>query len=179
MLKKLARITKRCADCTALVSGVFLTAVMCLIVVNIIARRFFDAPIFGVTELVRYGALLAASFALIGNEWCDGNIKMMLILEHLSEKKRALLDAVTGVMSVCGFGYVCWHLSMQVLYKYSKGELSVDLAIPLWILAGILAFGMILLALCVVVKTVLSLYTVLTGEKIPTERATEELDVSL
>ena len=39
-----------------------------VIILNIIFRRFFRAPIFGSTEIVRYMALCAASFSIIENE---------------------------------------------------------------------------------------------------------------
>lgn len=47
---------------TTHISNLFLFALMMLVVINVIARRLFNAPIFGVTELVCYGSLASAAF---------------------------------------------------------------------------------------------------------------------
>ena len=63
------------------IAWVFLFANVLLIMTHIIMRRFFDAPIYGSIELIKYISLCAASFALAQNEWIDGNITMSLVHE--------------------------------------------------------------------------------------------------
>ena len=155
MLQKYEKTMNRIWGVTTNISNIFLFLLLMLVVVNIIARRFFNAPIFGVTELVCYGSLAAASFGLAQNEWMDGNVRMTLILERTSAKFGCFLNLIVNIVALLGFTFVSYHLVMQVGTKLSNGQLSSELNFPMYIVTRVLAIGFILLTLAILAKLIL------------------------
>jgi TRAP-type C4-dicarboxylate transport system permease small subunit len=150
----------------AMISCFLLVFNMLLIVANIILRRFFNSPIFGSTELVRYLSLCAASFALSDNEWVDGNVNMTLLLEMMSNKTRDIMVFLGNVFCAVSFVLISYLLIIQAISKYTKGDITTELGIPIWIPASILAFGFVVLTLMIAIKSVILGWALKTGEKI-------------
>ena len=140
---------------TTHISNLFLFALMMLVVINVIARRLFNAPIFGVTELVCYGSLASAAFGLAQTEWMDGNVRMTLVLERTSVKFGCILNLIINIVGLMGFSYVSYFLVMQAFTKFANGQLSSEIRFPMYIVTGILAVGFILLTLAILAKLVL------------------------
>ena len=140
---------------TTQISNLFLFVIMMLVVVNVIARRVFNSPVFGVTELVCYGSLASAAFGLAQTEWLDGNVRMTLILERTSVKFGCFLNLIVNIIGLLGFAYVSYFLVLQAFTKLSNGQLSSEIRFPMYIVTGILAVGFILLTLAILSKLVL------------------------
>jgi C4-dicarboxylate transporter DctQ subunit len=137
------------------ISIAFLFILMILVVVNVVARRLFNAPIFGVTELVSYGSLAAASFGLAQTEWMDGNVRMTLILERVSAKTGCIINLIINIIGLFGFSYVSYFMVLQALEKLANGQLSSEIRFPMYIVTGILAIGFILLTIAILTKVIL------------------------
>jgi TRAP-type C4-dicarboxylate transport system permease small subunit len=135
-----------------------------LVVANIVLRRFFNAPIFGSTEIVRYVSLAAASFALAENEWIDGNVKMTVLLESMSKKAYDLFILIGNVVCSAVFILISYLLILQSISKFAKVDVSTELSLPLWIPAAVLAFGFCVLTLSIVIKSVILVYAFKVGE---------------
>lgn len=140
---------------TTQISNLFLFIIMMLVVVNVIARRLFNSPIFGVTELVCYGSLASAAFGLAQTEWLDGNVRMTLILERTGVKFGCILNLIVNIVGLLGFSYVSYFLVMQAFTKLENGQLSSEIRFPMYIVTGILAVGFILLTLAILAKLIL------------------------
>lgn len=165
-MKKLSRAIGNISLAAAIISGFCMTVVMLVVVANIITRRFFNTPIYGATEIARYGMMIAASFALMNNEWHDGNVTMTFIIDMFGKKCR---NIVATVMNFIGFGclcYVTYFMAMQTAYKMSTGELSSDLLLPVWVFVAVLTFGGALLALCLLAKAVLYAHAAVSGRDV-------------
>lgn len=165
-MKKLAKVANKTWTVAALVAGVSLTFIMLLIVVNIIARRFFGKPVFGSTEIVRYSSLIGGALALAMNEWFDGNIQMTFLLENIKPKTRLIIELVDYIVCSAAFIYICYLLCTQTVNKYIKMDATTDLHLPIYIFAGILAFGFILLTICLIIKAILKVHEIKTGERL-------------
>ncbi len=137
------------------ISDIFLFGILILAVVNVMMRRLFNAPIFGVTELVCYGSLASAAFGLAQTEWLDGNVRMTLILEKTGVKFGCILNLLVNIVGTCGFTYVSCFLIKQAVDKFSTGHLSSELRFPMYIVTGILAIGFALLAVALLTKVIL------------------------
>ncbi|MDR1246725.1 MAG: TRAP transporter small permease [Clostridiales Family XIII bacterium] len=147
----------------AAAAWVFLFANVLLIVVNIVMRRFFNAPIVGATEIIRYISLVAAGLSLAQNEWIDGNITMSLIHEKLKVKSANRLRAVTNSIVSLIFILITYLLYIQVSDKIVNLDVSYELQIPVWIPALVLAFGFTLLTVSIIIKSVLLWFIEATG----------------
>lgn len=159
---------------TNIIATIFLAAIVFVIILNIIMRRFFNMPIFGSTEIIRYCSLGAASFALCQNEWFEGNVKMTILTETLSKKKRQILDFIVNIICTVAFMYISYLLVQQAIDKFVNKDVSIELNFPLFIAAGILAGGVILLTICILIKTISNAYSLKTGENFDLRTINEE-----
>jgi TRAP-type C4-dicarboxylate transport system permease small subunit len=126
-----------------------------VIIINIIMRRFFNDPIFGIIEWVKYIMLFCASFSLVENEWVDGNISMKLILDHVSERTRSLLYAIINILIAVMMGFITYLLFMQTFARFSDFAVTPELKMPLWIPEMLLVIGAAILTVGIVSKAVL------------------------
>ena len=156
-MEKLIEKSSKLWHISTIISGVFMAISAALIIVNIILRRFFNAPIFGTTELVQYLGLIVASFAIVQNEWGDGNITMALIVDTLHQKPRYILNAIEFFLEAILFGVIDYLLFSDVLNKFSKGNLTAELRFPKWIPSLIVTIGFVLLTAVLVVKGIVYL----------------------
>jgi TRAP-type C4-dicarboxylate transport system permease small subunit len=148
----------------ARVSCIFMGAVIILIVVNVVMRRAFNAPIFGSTELICYGVLFTASFALAQCEWVDGNIRMSLILDTIPNVKRKnLLLFVINLACTIGLAICSALLINETALKFAHGDQSVSLRFPIWFFYLILSIGFVLLTLTFIAKEIITVHCIVNG----------------
>jgi TRAP-type C4-dicarboxylate transport system permease small subunit len=152
------------------VGVLFLLVSALVIVVNVILRRFFNAPIYGSTEIVRYMAMGAASFSIIENEWSNGNVSMPLIIEMLSKKIRdRVLFAGYAIIS-CVFLVLDFLLTQQAVGKFFDGSFSQELKFALWIPSAVLSVGFIVLTLVLILKVFIYAWMIKTGNTVVFEQ---------
>jgi TRAP-type C4-dicarboxylate transport system permease small subunit len=163
VLEKLILRSNRILRVFALVASCTMTLTMALIILNVVLRRFFNAPIFGATEIVCYASLVTASFALGQNEWVDGNIRMTLLLEKLSVEKGYVLSFVINVITTVAFVLFTYLLAQKAIGNYQKNDISFDLHFPVWVPAMILSVGFGILAVTMAVKALAYLYSIRFG----------------
>ena len=163
---KLASVSNKICKNITMIGGIFLTINVLLVIVNIIMRRVFNAPIFGSTEYVQYISLIAGSFGLCQNEWYGGNVTMTMLQEKLSERTADWVRFICSSVSSVMFCYVSYLMINDSVAKYVKQDVTNTLAMPKWIFVAILAFGIVCLTLAIIVKTIILGYTAKTGTKI-------------
>lgn len=140
--------------CTTHISELFLFVLMILVIVNVVMRRFFNAPIFGVTELVCYASLASASFGLAQTEWHDGNVRMTLVMEKTNAKFSTYLNLIINIIGTISFAFVAYLLVIQAINRSSQHQVSTELKIPMYIVTGILALGFVLLLIALIAKVI-------------------------
>ena len=155
MVDKYEKTVSKIWEITTMISNVFLFVIMMLVVVNVVSRRVFNAPIFGVTEIVCYGSLAAAAFGLSQTEWMDGNVRMTLILERTNAKFGTYLNIILNIIAFAGFSYVSYFLITQAITKFNNGQLSSEIRFPIYIVTGILAIGFVMLTFAILAKLIL------------------------
>jgi TRAP-type C4-dicarboxylate transport system permease small subunit len=137
-----------------------------IIIINIISRRAFNAPVSGATELVRYLMLACASFAVIENEWIDGNVSMQVFLEKMKAKTRraalGVIYAFTTVITVI----MSYLLVIQAQTRFFDGQNSNELHFPLWIPATVIAVCFCVLAVVLLIKTIVYFWMSKTGNEV-------------
>lgn len=140
--------------CTV-IGAVFMVISAVIIVANVILRKFFNAPIFGSTEIVQYLGLAITSFAIVQNEWGDGNITMALIVDRLPQKTHYILNAIELLIDTVVFGIIDWLLVKDVIAKFQRGNKTAELAFPKWIPSAVVLVGCVLLTIVLVTKAIL------------------------
>ena len=155
-MKKIHAYSDKVWKSITFIAGALLLINVLLIISNIIARRFFNAPILGSTEYVQYLSLISASLALAQNEWFNGNIKMSLFLEMMSDKLRRIFVIGADLISSAAFCFISYLLVKQAVSKYIVADVTSTLKLPMWVFAAFLAFGVILLTICLILKMIIN-----------------------
>jgi TRAP-type C4-dicarboxylate transport system permease small subunit len=163
-VEKFVNVTGRIWKYVSYAAMVCLIANVLIIIANIIMRRFFGAPIWGSTEYVKYLSLVGASFALVQNEWFDGNIRMTLLPEKIPQAGKNVLTFIVNLVCSVAFVYISYLLVLSAYSKYLKWDISPDLQLPIFWFVTILAIGFIILTIGLICKTIISAHTLRTGQ---------------
>ena len=164
-MKKLATTFDRINHAITGIGAVILVVNVLLVVANIILRRVFNSPIYGSTEYVQYISLVVGALGLCQNEWFDGNVTMTIVLELLPKKAAEVMRFICGIISSVGFAYVSYLMVNDVFNKFAKNDVTNMLKMPRWIFVAVLAFGIIMLTVSIIVKTIIQGYAVATGRE--------------
>jgi len=164
--KKIIQVSNKAWKITTYVASLFMALSALLIIVNIITRKFFNAPIYGSTELIAYGSLVIAGFAIIDCEWADGNITLTIILDMFSQKVHYIISAIEHILMGL-FYIVCDYLLFHdTLTKFASKVVTTDLDMPKWIFSGIMVVGFTLMTVVAFVKAILLLMAAKNNERI-------------
>lgn len=132
----------------AAVAGIMLTATAVLIATGIVTRYLFNYPLGWASEVGGY-ALLYAAF--LSAPWIlakEGHVSVDLVLEAMSGRRAALLNAVTSLLGVFVFAYVAYLGAGSTWQAYVRGyPMPTVLAYPRYLLLAVIPLGSGLLAL--------------------------------
>lgn len=108
-----------------------------------VVGRFFRHPIFGSVELVSTMATLAVAMALPYTHQVGGHIGVEILVMRLSERKQAVIDLCTGILSLALFAMVTWRMTAYGRHMGQSGEVSMNLELPThaWIYITAFCFG--------------------------------------
>lgn len=137
-----------------LIAAIILLLTCLLVVLNIITRSLFDAPIFGIYEIVCYTSLIMVSLALANCAIQGGHINLTLLLEKLSPKNQRFLEIILSVVILINFVLISWNLVLYMIARYVVGDVSAVLRIPLQYIVVFIVFGFVLLTLTPLVKII-------------------------
>ena len=163
-MDRLIRMYDKFCKAFTKVAAVFMVLSVAVIIANIILRRFFNAPIYGSTEIIQYVGLITASLAIVQTEWTEGNITMSLFVDMMSQKARDILMFIEFVINTVIFIVIDYLLVKDVFSKFAKHTLTSELKFPKWIPSTVLAIGFIALTLILMGKAILYLRMAKTGE---------------
>lgn len=135
-----------------IIAEAFMAISALLIFVNVFTRKFFNAPIYGTTEMVQYMGLIIASFALIDNEWGDGNITLTIFLDKMKNSARYIVCAAVHIIEGLAFIVVDYLLFKDVFGKLALGTVTPELDIPRWIPSLVAAVGFTFLTIALILK---------------------------
>ena len=165
-MNKIIQTSNKAWKITTYIASLFMALSALLIIVNILTRKFFNAPIYGSTELIAYGSLVIAGFAIIDCEWADGNITLTIILDMFSQKTHYIISAIEHILMGL-FYIVCDYLLVHdTLTKIASKVVTTDLGIKKWIFSGIMAIGFILMTVVAFAKGTLLILAAKNNERI-------------
>lgn len=134
-----------------------LVGMMLLTVVDVIGRKFFDAPITGSYELTEFMLALIVFFSVGYTQIQKGHIAMEALVSRFTPRVQAITDSVVYLVSI-GLGSVLtWQLVAHAKRTYiGKHETGV-LHLPLYPFLIAAAFGCLLYSLVLLVDFLISL----------------------
>jgi TRAP-type C4-dicarboxylate transport system permease small subunit len=130
----------------ALAGAALALAVAAMVVISIVGRAGFDAPISGDVELTQVGIALALSLGLPWCQWRRANIVVDYFTQKLPEQRRLRLDAVGSVLIALMCALLAWRSAAGALAVRQAQESTMILALPMWWVYASLAPGLALAA---------------------------------
>jgi TRAP-type C4-dicarboxylate transport system permease small subunit len=128
------------------VSGIALTAMMCLVFINVLLRMVWR-PILGTYEFTALLASVTISFALAHCAAQKGHVAISLFTEKLSRRAQGICEAIVGAIGTGLFSVMCWQSIIHAGVIRRSGEVSFTTELPFWPFIYGMAFGFLMLAI--------------------------------
>jgi TRAP-type C4-dicarboxylate transport system permease small subunit len=157
MMKKLDKFLNQLYLYSGYLSALFLIVIGILIILSILTRNF-NFYIAGLNEYSGY-CLGTASFLGLAYTFKEGgHIRITLFLEKLSGTRKMALEIWCLLAASLFSGFLCFYISKMTYLSYIFEEKSEGAdGIVLWPPQFALAFGSILLFICIVHQFIKSL----------------------
>ena len=128
--------------------GLILTAMMILVTCDVIARFFFNHPIHGATEITEFMMVGMFYFTLAYTQGVKHNIKVEVIITHLSPKAKQIAEFVTYFLGLLLFALITWQGVRSAADAWAIGEITFGLVeLPLFPAKVLVPIGSFMLCL--------------------------------
>jgi TRAP-type C4-dicarboxylate transport system permease small subunit len=134
-----------------------LALMMFLTAADVILRYVFNRPIVGAFDLTEYMMAILISFGLAYCAMMKGHVTVDLVVSRLPQRAQAIMDCVTGLLSLGLFSLISWQCFVNVKLLYASGVTSTVLLIPVFPFVGVVGIGSAMLTLILLIDFLESL----------------------
>jgi TRAP-type C4-dicarboxylate transport system permease small subunit len=128
-----------------------MTGILLLSIANIVSSAVWT-PIFGIYEFVSFLTVLTLAFALAYCTLGGGHVHVDFLVKRFSPRTQAILDIITGILSVGLFVILAWQSALYATNMWQKGEVSLTLYWPFYIFVYCISFGCFITCLVLLVN---------------------------
>ena len=153
-MEKLDWITKRSVRTLNFISCVILFGMMIFIIAYILLRAVFGYIIMGSYEIVQYSCLFVVCFALAGNDYNEGNVRITILVDAIPAKWRKIPDIFAHILSCAMCITATVYMFQFYLTRLASGSQTYMMKIPIYIFAMALFISFILLSFSVVFRAI-------------------------
>jgi TRAP-type C4-dicarboxylate transport system permease small subunit len=125
-------LIERLSGAVAVTGGALSLAVALLVVVSVVGRRFFNAPIPGDFELVQMATAIAVFSFLPYCQARRGNIVVDTFTNRLPPRANAVIDAFWDLVYAGMMGLMTACLAVGTLDHIRNGQTTMVLQFPIW-----------------------------------------------
>lgn len=125
-------LIERLSGAIAVTGGALSLAVALLVVVSVVGRRFFNAPIPGDFELVQMATAVAVFSFLPYCQARRGNIVVDTFTTRLPPRVNAIIDAFWDLVYAGMMGLMTACLAVGTLDHIRNGQTTMVLQFPIW-----------------------------------------------
>ena len=122
-------------------------AFMMLVTLFDVTMRQFKKPLIGGVELISFAGAVVIGFALPYSTWKKTHIFVDLLIEKLSPRPRAVLNAFTRSVSILLFLFIGYNFILYGFDLIKTGEVSAGFRLPYYPITFGLALSCFLEAL--------------------------------
>ena len=126
------------------ISSVILMLLILMMVVNVVGRKLFNAPISGAVELVEYGMLTCMALAISRTGFEDRQLSVTIIQELMPVKMRAIFKCICNIIAAVVFGRLIFRFIEILPESMTSGRVSDVLYIPYYLVHFLLILAMLL-----------------------------------
>jgi len=152
-MKIVSGAIKKVFTFTNILAGVCFFSVMALVLLNIIMRNVFKAPIMGTVEIVGLLVATGLGLAMANCEMLGGNIGMDISLPW-SRKVDKVIEIVSYVISLVFWAVVVWQIFVYASASFANGRVTSTASIPVYPFIFILGFNVLCLCVALAYKLV-------------------------
>jgi len=152
-----------------IVSGFATLAIMLIVVIDVVGRAFFNAPLDSGIEISELLLVALVFFGLAAAQQERQNFAIDILVRHFSPGVQRGFEVVAYIFSLEIVIFLAWPSTKQALSSFERGETGFGMVpFPIWPARLILAVGFWLLAL----QFVIDIGRLLTGHtKAPSSEA--------
>lgn len=136
---------------------VIIFLLMLLTVADVVLRKMFNKGILGTLEISEFMMAAIVFFSLAEGELKDRNVNVDLLVNRLSLKSRAIIDAIVKILGFVLYCFITFAVFGYAKLMKSSGEVSLDLWLPRYPLIYIVAAALILLCFVLLFRMIISL----------------------
>ena len=155
MTKDARDIPGRLLKGVAVLGGLVLFAIMCLVSYAVFARYVLNQPILGGNELVQMGMSLVVMMAMPFATLKGAHIRVDIFDPRLGAKGRFLFDILARLVSVYVLYLLIDKTWDKALDAHEYGDVTNMIEVPVWIPYGAITAGMALTVLVLLWQLVL------------------------
>jgi C4-dicarboxylate transporter, DctQ subunit len=147
----------------ALLAGAALMFVLCAVVYDVVARNLGFHPLEWMSAFSEYAMLVAPCFSAPWLVRINGHIIVDSLTRVLPLRARRVVDIVACLICIAICAILAWFCGVLTIDYAASGDLDIrSIALPKWILTGILELGLALST----IEFVLLLRRLLAGQNI-------------
>ena len=143
------------------ITWVVLFIMMLMTMTDVFLRKFSNLSILGTVELTELMMIIIVFCSLAQCQANDGHIKVDLVLKRLSPRLQSIFDVITQFICFALFSTMTYAIWRHANSMKEWGEITVDLALPVYPFIYIAVVGCALLALVLLIKTLAALSEVI------------------
>ncbi len=130
---------------------------MLLTVADVVLRKIFNKGILGTLEISEFMMVAIVFFSLAEGELKDRNVNVDLLVNRLSPKSRAFIDAIVKIVGLILYCCITFAVFNYAALMKSSGEVSLDLWLPKYPLIYIIAAALIIFSIVLLFRMIVSL----------------------
>jgi TRAP-type C4-dicarboxylate transport system permease small subunit len=143
--------------------GAFLLMAMTALTCVDVVGRFFKYPVFGSIELMYLMGALATAMALPDTHINNGHIGVELFVTKLPRKPRAVIEIITGLLSLALFSIVTYKMFEYSIKFRNSGEVSMNLGLPEYLIILVVACSFLIFTIFII-RSILQSFDKLRGK---------------
>lgn len=157
MISKFNQIVKKTSKGLENIAAAILFITAMLIIVNVISRRVFNAPVHGAIDIILFFTTVFIGLSLAYCAVRNGHIYISILTDRLPKPVQKVIDIIIGTISAVFLFMVAWQFVLYGNTMRETGEVSLTIKFPHYPFVYLQALGFGMLTLVVAGK-VLSLF---------------------
>lgn len=145
------RLSGRVSRILLIVGACILSAMMFLIMADVLLRYVFSKPISGAYEMVQYMMAIVIPFGIVYCAHEKGHVSVDVLFDLLPNKTKDILNCIIYLIVLVLFLLVAWQNISFVSETYKSGYTSPVLYVPAYPFVGTIAIGFTVLCLVLLI----------------------------
>ncbi len=145
------KVITRIGTWGAAMGAVFMSAIALIITATVLGRAFRIA-LPGTFDLVETLVVVAIAFALVYGQLQDRHLRAEIAIERLRGRVKAGIESFLGVLNLFFWAVLLWAALEVMVDKWSAGEETEILKVPILPFRGVWVFALILMCLLLLLR---------------------------